>query len=42
MITLPTTKVPATSTNPQYLILYGLPKSLGLYTEMYIEKTSNC
>ena len=27
MITLPTTKVPATSTNPQYLILYGLPKS---------------
>jgi hypothetical protein len=27
MITLPTQKVPATSTNPQYLILYGLPKS---------------
>ena len=27
MIVLPTSKVPATSTNPQYLILYGLPKS---------------
>lgn len=27
MIVLPTNKVPATSTNPQYLILYGLPKS---------------
>ena len=27
MITLPTTKVPATSTNPQYLVLYGLPKA---------------
>ena len=27
MITLPTQKVPATSTNPQYLIMYGLPKS---------------
>ena len=27
MIVLPTTKVPATSTNPQYLVLYGLPKA---------------
>jgi hypothetical protein len=27
MITLPTTKIPATSTNPQYLVIYGLPKS---------------
>lgn len=27
MITLPTTKVLATSTNPQYLVLYGLPKA---------------
>lgn len=27
MIVLPTSKVPATSTNPKYLILYGLPKS---------------
>lgn len=27
MIVLPTQKVPATSTNPQYLILYGQPKS---------------
>jgi hypothetical protein len=27
MITLPTQKVPATSTNPQYLVLYGLPKA---------------
>lgn len=27
MITLPTNKVPATSTNPQYLVLYGLPKA---------------
>lgn len=27
MIVLPTTKVPATSTNPQYLILYGMPKA---------------
>ena len=27
MITLPTSKVPATSTNPQYLVLYGLPKA---------------
>ncbi len=26
-IILPTTKVPASSTNPQYLILYGLPKA---------------
>ena len=26
-LVLPTTKVPATSTNPQYLILYGLPKA---------------
>ena len=26
-LTLPTSKVPAVSTNPQYLILYGLPKS---------------
>lgn len=28
-LVLPTTKVPATSTNPQYLILYGLPKQIG-------------
>lgn len=27
MITLPTSKVPATSTNPSFLILYGRPKS---------------
>lgn len=27
MIVLPTSKVQATSTNPQYLILYGLPKA---------------
>lgn len=27
MVVLPTTKVPATSVNPQYLILYGLPKA---------------
>ena len=27
MITLPTQKIPATSTNPQYLVLYGLPKA---------------
>ena len=27
MIVLPTSKVPATSTNPQYLVLYGLPKA---------------
>ena len=27
MITLPTQKVPATSTNPTWLILYGLPKA---------------
>ena len=27
MITLPTSKIPATSTNPQYLVLYGLPKA---------------
>lgn len=27
MITLPTEKVPATSTNPKWLILYGLPKA---------------
>ena len=26
-LTLPTKKIPAISTNPQYLILYGLPKS---------------
>ena len=26
MITLPTSKVPATSTNPKYLVLYGAPK----------------
>lgn len=26
MITLPTSKVPATSTNPKFLILYGRPK----------------
>lgn len=26
-LVLPTTKVPATSTNPKYLILYGLPKA---------------
>ena len=27
MIVLPTTKIQATSTNPQYLVLYGLPKA---------------
>jgi len=27
MLVLPTKKVPATSTNPQYLVLYGLPKA---------------
>lgn len=27
MITLPTSLIPATSTNPQYLVLYGLPKA---------------
>ena len=27
MITLPTSKIPATSTNPRFLILYGRPKS---------------
>lgn len=27
MITLPTTKVPAVSTNPKYLVLYGAPKA---------------
>lgn len=27
MLTLPTTKIPAQSTNPKYLIIYGLPKS---------------
>lgn len=27
MITLPTSKVPATSTNPKYLVLYGAPKA---------------
>ena len=27
MITLPTSKIPATSTNPHFLILYGRPKS---------------
>jgi len=27
MVVLPTTKIPATSSNPQYLILYGLPKA---------------
>lgn len=27
MITLPTNKIPAVSTNPQYLVLYGLPKA---------------
>lgn len=26
-LVLPTKPIPATSTNPQYLILYGLPKS---------------
>ena len=26
-LVLPTKKVPATSTNPQYLVLYGLPKT---------------
>ena len=26
-MTLPTGKVPAVSTNPKYLVLYGLPKS---------------
>ena len=27
MLTLPTNKVPATSTNPKFLIIYGRPKS---------------
>lgn len=27
MITLPTSKIPATSTNPHFLILYGRPKA---------------
>ena len=27
MLTLPTTKIPAKSTNPKYLVLYGLPKA---------------
>ena len=27
MLVLPTTKIPATSENPKYLILYGLPKA---------------
>lgn len=27
MITLPTTKIPAVSVNPKFLILYGAPKS---------------
>lgn len=27
MLVLPTTKIPAKSTNPKYLIIYGLPKS---------------
>ena len=27
MVTLPTKRIPATSVNPQYLILYGLPKA---------------
>ena len=26
-LTLPTSKIPAISTNPQYLVLYGLPKA---------------
>ena len=26
-LTLPTSKIPAVSTNPQYLVLYGLPKA---------------
>ena len=29
-IVLPTKPIPATSTNPQYLVLYGLPEILGL------------
>ena len=29
-LTLPTSKIPAVSTNPRYMVLYGLPKSLGL------------
>ena len=28
-LVLPTQPVPATSVNPQYLILYGLPKVFG-------------
>ena len=27
MIQLPTSKIPATSTNPHFLILYGRPKA---------------
>lgn len=27
MVTLPTSKVPATSTNPNFMILYGRPKA---------------
>lgn len=27
MVTLPTSKVPATSTNPHFMILYGRPKA---------------
>ena len=27
MITLPTSPVPATSTNPKYIVIYGLPKA---------------
>lgn len=41
MITLPTSKVPATSTNPKFLILYGRPEVLGLCQATDIEKTSN-
>lgn len=35
---LPTSKVPATSTNPHFMILYGRPKNLGLYEVTRIEK----
>lgn len=29
-LTLPTSKIPALSENPKYLICYGLPETLGL------------
>ena len=38
---LPTSKVPATSVDPKFLILYGRPEYLGQYVEICTEKTSN-